>query len=104
MSQSFFSQLSFDQWVELAQKNPEKLDQIKQQMVNEVIDQAAPDRQPRLRAFQWKLEQISRIAPSPLSACVTYSRMMWKQIYGEQGLVSACQISSHKAKILPLKK
>lgn len=72
-----YSQLpSFDELVVMANEQPEALEALRQNLVNEVIDQAQPHTQSRLRGLQFQIDAQRSIAKTPLAACVKLSSMM----------------------------
>ena len=58
-------------------------------MIEEAIAQAPQHMQTRLHALQWRIDMERSRASNPLSACIRLSNMMWKMVYGENGLMSA---------------
>ncbi|MDD5241113.1 MAG: DUF3135 domain-containing protein [Sulfuricella sp.] len=78
----------FDTWMGLAQSNPDAVEELREEAIEEVIALAPPDTQPRLRALQWRIDMERARAGNPLSACIRLSGMMWERVYDEHGLVS----------------
>ena len=70
----------FDEWCELSKKDPHAFEELRKQTINEFIDGVAVERQHRLRCLQWKIDRVRDTNPSPLSACVAISDMMWDSL------------------------
>lgn len=79
----------FDEWKELACSDPEAFEERRKRVIEEAIAQAPQHMQPRLHALQWRIDMERARASNPLSACIRLSGMMWKAVYGENGLMSA---------------
>lgn len=100
--------LDFDHLRMLADEDPEAFEQLRLDAIEAAIGRASPRQQPQLRRLQWRIEQIRRRAPTPLSACISLSGLMWDSLLGEQGLLEiirhppgpSCPIGT-ASKILP---
>ncbi len=79
----------FDEWKALAQFDPDAFEVRRKRMIAETIGQAPQHMQPRLHALQWRIDMERARASNPLSACIRLSNMMWKMVYGRNGLVTA---------------
>jgi uncharacterized protein DUF3135 len=79
----------FDQWVSIAKTNPEQFELMRQQLINDAINQAPDDLKQRMEGLQWQIDQICNQANSPIDACLSISQKMLDNIYGEKGLVNA---------------
>ena len=97
----------FDSWAALARENPQAFEIKRRYIIEQVISQASPGRQQRLRCLQWQLDQIRNTSRTPLAACLRMQRMLWEKLAGDAGLLAclqgaACQPGSrrHTAKIL----
>lgn len=93
----------FDAWMTLAQSDPDAVDEMREDAIEEVIARAQPDMQPRLRALQWRIDMERARASTPLSACVRLSNMMWKLVYDEHGLVSTIRELTNPESGYPLR-
>ena len=86
-------QENFDQWFEelstLAQKDPEAFEQRRQELIEEAISQLPPERQERLRKFQWRLDMERKRAKTPLGACIRFNDLLLEMVYGEGGFLEA---------------
>ena len=79
----------FDEWTALAQFDPDAFEVRRKRMIETAIAQAPQHMQPRLHALQWRIDMERARASNPLSACIRLSNMMWKMVYGKNGLVTA---------------
>ena len=80
--------MGFDDWASCATSDPERFEALRLAAIEAVIAQAPPERRPRLRRLQWRIEQERRLARSPMGACVRLSQMMWRSVSGPGGLQS----------------
>ena len=78
--------IDFDVWSALARDNPELFETLRREAIEQVIADAPPANRERLRRLQWRIDQESRLAGTPLAACMRISRMMWKAVLGRGGL------------------
>lgn len=78
---------NFDEWMNLAKNDPEAFEAQRQAAINAVIDASEGQRKQRLQGLQWQVDHIVQQSQTPLSACLSLSRMMWDKVQGENGLV-----------------
>ena len=78
--------VDFEQWSELASEDPAAFEQMRQEMIEAVIDAASQRCRRRLRGLQWRIDQMRTQAPNPMAACISLSNMMWESFAGEDGL------------------
>jgi len=76
----------FGYWRDLSKSDPELFEQKRQEAIDEVINNAAPDNQHRLRQLQWRIDMERRRAKNPMDSCVRIYDMMWKKTYDPGGL------------------
>ncbi|GAB1263551.1 hypothetical protein NBRC116493_23510 [Aurantivibrio infirmus] len=69
---------SFDVLKDMAENDPEGLEQLRQQHVNEIIDNAPEKIQRRLRGLQFQIDAQRQLHPAPLAACIKISQMMYE--------------------------
>jgi hypothetical protein len=81
-----FNLAEFDHWAQLANANPDAFEARRSRLIEDFISSVPPERQPRLRRLQWRIDQIRRSARTPLASCIRISRMMWDSVLGEGGL------------------
>lgn len=67
---------SFDDMLRLAQHHPEQLEQLRQQLIENLISSAPQDYQRRLRGIQFQVDAERQIASNPMSSCIRISKMM----------------------------
>ena len=80
---------AFDEWMALARSDPEAFEQRREHAISETIARLPQAVQPRLSAFQWRIDMERARASNPLSACLRLCSMMRKMVYGDNGLMSA---------------
>ena len=56
--------LEFKQWVEMAEKDPELFERLRQNAIDEVIEKAPSGHRQRLRCLQWRIDQERRRSKS----------------------------------------
>lgn len=81
--------IDFDQWMELAKRNPEKFEIQRRELLELQIQKAPPARQHRLRCLQWKIDQIRNTAGSTFHATLKINQLMWESLLGKGGLYDA---------------
>ena len=81
----------FDEWMRLAQQQPEEFQKRREAIIEAAIAKAPQHLEPRLRGLQWKIDRVRETSANPLAACVRISRMMWDSIYSENGLLRALE-------------
>lgn len=79
--------MEFKQWVEMAEKDPELFERLRQSAINDVIENAPTGHRQRLRCLQWRIDQERRRSNSALGACIRISHMMWESVAGRGGLL-----------------
>lgn len=89
MSNAFRQLMDFEQWSELASRDPEAFEHLRRKLIEAQIGAASQRSRERLRGLQWRIDQIREIAPTPMAACISLSNMMWESFAGEGGLVQA---------------
>jgi len=104
----------FDDWMALAQSDPDAFEERRRRVIDEAIARAPQHMRTRLHALQWRIDMERARASNPLSACIRLYNMMWKTLCGENGMMSAIgrltgsgpasaegEWLPHSAKILP---
>jgi len=84
-------QFDFDTWAEIAKTDPERFEEMRLELINDLFDQAPDHLKQRLEGQQWQIDQVRRQAGSPLAACIQISQKMWDSVYGEKGLLTALE-------------
>lgn len=66
-----------DRLIELATKNPEALEQFRQQQIDELIESAPSHTQRRLRGLQFQIDCKRKLhKDSPMGSCMAITEMM----------------------------
>jgi len=97
----------FDAWARLASDDPQAFEIRRNQAVDQLIRQAPSHKQQRLRCLQWKLDQIRRVAPTPLAASIRMNRLLWESLVGADGLLERlkqppqARNRRHTARVIP---
>jgi len=78
----------FDHWERLASHDPESFETERARVIETAICRAPPQKQPRLRCLQWKLDQIRKTSSTPMVASLLMNRLLWEAVAGEQGLIA----------------
>lgn len=67
---------NFETLVDMAQNNPDELEQLRHDMAQKIID-AAPERiRRRLTGLQFQIDAQRKLAKNPMAACINISMMM----------------------------
>lgn len=72
---------SFEELRKLAEQNPEQLEALRQQMVEETINSAPQQYQRRLRGLQFQVDMERRRARNPMDSCIRISKMMHDHLF-----------------------
>ena len=108
----------FDVLREMAQNNPEQLEQLRMELCDQLIQEAPGDVRRRLRGLQFRIDMERRRAKSSMAACIAISGMMHesfdqlRQVLNEAAgnppaahhRASAQSNSIDKATVLPFQK
>jgi hypothetical protein len=81
-----FNLAEFEHWAQMAVADPDAFEARRSRLIEAFISSVPPERQPRLRGLQWRIDQIRRRARTPMASCIAISRMMWDSVLGEGGL------------------
>ena len=83
------SSFDFDQWMALAQSDPEAFEARRREVLQAEIAKAPEAYRQRLTGLQWRIDiERGRCKNSLVSAQKVFG-MMWKQVYGPGGLADA---------------
>lgn len=72
-----FESLDYDGLARLAQDDPVAYEEMRQHLIAHFIDTAPGKEQPRLRGLQFRIDQVRRLAHTPLAATIKISALMW---------------------------
>lgn len=71
----------FDVLVDMARNDPERLEALRQSMVQNVIDNSGDEGlRRRLAGVQFRVDAVRRRSASPLAACIQISEMMCQSL------------------------
>ena len=84
-------EFDFDKWSRMAKTDPDEFEKMRQQLIDNLFEQAPDHIKQRLEGQQWQIDQIRRQANNPLAACIQISQKMWSSVYGEQVLLDELQ-------------
>jgi Protein of unknown function (DUF3135) len=105
-----FTPQKFDELLELAQRDPQALEQYRQQQIDAVIDGAPAYLRTRLEGLQFQIDAQRTLHTSPMGACVKLTQMMQDSFSQLQDMLSSAtdenmtgneQLPQKNAKILP---
>lgn len=71
---------SFDELKRLAEQSPEKLEELRENKVRALIEQAPEAYRRRLRGLQFQVECQRRLHSSPMGSCIAISKMMHESL------------------------
>jgi Protein of unknown function (DUF3135) len=79
MSGNSINNIDFERWATLASTDPHKFEQLRQDEISAIIDNASGKRKERLRGLQWKIDSIrDKHKHSTAAACLAISELMWE--------------------------
>lgn len=78
----------FDTLKRWAATEPELLDALLHQQLEELIAQASPERQRRLRGLQFRIDCQRRLAKNPLDSCIRIVNMMHDAFYSMRSKIN----------------
>lgn len=85
------TEFDFDEWVRLAREDPDAYEDLRKQLIQEVIDNTSPEIKRRLQGLQWQIDQIRSTSANPMASCLRISQMMWDSVLGDHGLIEHMQ-------------
>jgi len=65
-------------WAQLAQQDPEAFEAMRNELLQDFIQNSPANVQKKLEGVQWKIEHIRRRTSSPAEALAEISSMMWQ--------------------------
>ena len=107
-----FSQFNFDEWMALAQNDPQKFESERMRVMESAIAEAPQHLQHKLRCLQWRIDMERRKHSNALAGCISLNKMMWDFVYAEKGFLHALNLfdgktaemePSRSAQLLPFK-
>lgn len=71
----------FDTLMAMAKSNPKGLEELRQQYIQHLINNATPALQNRLRGLQFQIDAKRKVSGTPLNACIEISHMMHESFF-----------------------
>lgn len=99
MNEQTTTSFNFDEWMQLAQENPEAFEEKRLNAIQDVLSTTEGQSQKRLEGLQWQIDQMRTNTENPMAACLNISKMMWENVQGEDGLVETLNQLTGKAPI-----
>lgn len=66
----------FDALMSLAMNDPEAFEAERRKYIESFLDSVPEDKRPRLQGLQWKVDQVRKLAKTPMASCIAISNMM----------------------------
>jgi hypothetical protein len=85
--QSIDTEFNFDEWAKLAKEDPDAFENMRERMIQDVIESTSPEIKRRMQGLQWKIDKIRSTSSNPMASCLRISQMMWDNVLGEEGLL-----------------
>ena len=79
----------FDLWSRIAEEDPKRFEEMRADLLEQMIEQSPDSMKQRMQGLQWRVEQVRIQSANPMAACLRISKMMWNSLLGEQGLLTA---------------
>ncbi len=79
----------FDEWRILFETAPDAFEKRRRELIESKIRRAPRKRQQRLRGLQWRIDVARCRYKHPLVSSAKLFAMMWRQVYGKNGLLEA---------------
>ncbi len=83
---------NFEEWLELAQRDPEGFEQRRRAVIESYLSSLPLDKQRRLRGLQFRIDMERQRAHTAMGACIKLSSMMWDALVGPSGLTASIQM------------
>jgi len=85
------TEFNFDDWAKLATEDPDAYENMRREMIQEMLDKTSPKIKYRMQGLQWQIDQIHSISPNPMASRLKISQMMWDSVLAEDGLLDHLQ-------------
>lgn len=72
---------TFDELLRIAEESPEQLEVLRQELVEDAINNAPKSYERRLRGLQFQIDMERRRSKTPMAACIRISKMMHDHLY-----------------------
>jgi len=87
----------FDEWLELATRDPEGFEKRRQAVIENYLSSLPLSKQRRLRGLQFRIDMERRRAHTAMGACIKLSSMMWDALVGPGGLTTSLKMLTTSA-------
>mgnify|MGYP005989465803 CR=1 FL=1 len=78
---------SFERLREMAIKDPDALERLRQEYVQTAINAAPEAYRQRLEGLQFQIDGQRRLAKTPMAACINISKMMHESLHQLRGFI-----------------
>ena len=82
---------SFEWLRDLAEKDPEALERLRQQYIDDTINDAPEHMRHRLQGLQFQIDGQRRLAGSPMASCIAISKMMHDSLHQLKGYIEGLE-------------
>ena len=102
MISSIYTEMGFDDWCELASKDPDAFEAARRAVIEEFLSSVPGHSRDRMRGLQWRIDTIRDRSSNPMAACIDIYGMMWEKLAGENGMIDC--IKAFESPVFPLEK
>lgn len=89
------TEFEFQQWMELAQKDSEKFEKQRLELIESVINGAPERLRKRLSGLQWSIDAKLKTSKNPMDGCMKIYQMMMNSVYEPGGFLSALNMEEN---------
>lgn len=69
-------ELNFDELVSLALNDPDAFEEERCRYIESFLDSVPQEKRKRLLGLQWQIDQVRKLARTPMASCIAISNMM----------------------------
>ncbi len=92
---------SFETLQDMAKKDPEGLERLRQEHIEAVINSAPERCQQRLAGLQFQIDGVRRTTGSPMAACIHISKMMHDSLHQLKSFIDEDESSEQPQPLEP---
>ena len=85
-----------DTLIKIGQSNPDQLDRIKRDAVNDLIESASNAHQERLKGLQWQVDMELKKSKSAMDGCIRVSEMMHEKLWELRAVLQSEEQGSYQ--------
>ncbi|MCZ6802363.1 MAG: DUF3135 domain-containing protein [Proteobacteria bacterium] len=63
------TEFNFDEWARLAREDPDAYEDLRNRLIQELMDNTSPEIRPRMQGLQWQIDQIRSTSANPMASC-----------------------------------